>query len=41
MVLGFDEARAFIESRPDLEAYLIRDVDGSMQEWASPGFHLR
>ena len=41
MVLGFDEARTFIESRSDLEGYLIRDVDGTMSEWASPGFTLR
>ena len=41
MVIGFDEARAFIESRPDLEGYLIRDSDGTMLEWASPGFTLR
>lgn len=41
MVLGYDESRAFIEGRPDLEGYLIRDVDGTMQEWASPGFTLR
>jgi thiamine biosynthesis lipoprotein len=41
MVLGFDEARAFIESRPDLEGYLIYDLDGTMTEWASPGFTLR
>ena len=41
MVLGYEEARAFIESRSDLEGYLIRDVDGSMVEWASPGFTLR
>ena len=41
MVLGFEEARAFIESRPDLEGYLIHDVDGTMVEWASPGFTLR
>ena len=41
MVIGFDEARAFIESRPDLEGYLIRDADGTMLEWASPGFTLR
>jgi thiamine biosynthesis lipoprotein len=41
MVLGFEQARAFIEGRPDLEGYLIRDVDGTMTEWASPGFTLR
>ena len=41
MVLGFEDARAFIESRQDLEGYLIRDIDGTMAEWASPGFTLR
>ena len=41
MVIGFEEARAFIEGRPDLEGYLIYDVDGTMTEWASPGFTLR
>jgi thiamine biosynthesis lipoprotein len=41
MVLGYEGARAFIEARPDLEGYLIHDVDGAMVEWASPGFTLR
>ena len=41
MVLGLEDARAFIESRPDLEGYLIYDLDGTMTEWASPGFTLR
>jgi Membrane-associated lipoprotein involved in thiamine biosynthesis len=41
MVLGFDKARAFIESRSDLEGYLIYDADGTMTEWASGGFTLR
>ena len=41
MVLGFEGARSFIEGRPDLEGYLIRDVDGTMVEWSSPGFTLR
>lgn len=41
MVLGFEQARDFIESRPDVEGYLIRDVEGTMVEWASPGFTLR
>ena len=41
MVLGLDGARAFIESRPDLEGYLIYDLGGTMTEWASPGFTLR
>jgi len=40
MVIGLDEAKAFILSREDLEAYLIYDVDGEMYEWSSPGFNL-
>lgn len=41
MVIGYDEAKRFIESRADLEGYLIRATpDGSMEEWASPGFRL-
>lgn len=41
MVLGFKEAKAFIESRSDLEGYLIYDVNGVMSQWSSPGFNLR
>ena len=40
MVLGLDGAKEFIESRPDLEGYLIYDSDGEMKEWASAGFIL-
>lgn len=40
MVIGLEEAKAFISSRPDLEAYLIYDNAGEMSEWASPGFNL-
>lgn len=41
MVIGYDEAKRFIESRPDLEGYLIYATpDGGMAEWASPGFRL-
>lgn len=40
MVVGPDEARAFIESRSDLEGYLICDDHGEMKEWASDGFTL-
>ena len=41
MVIGYEEAKAFIKSRADLEGYLIRATpDGSMEEWASPGFRL-
>lgn len=44
MVIGPEAAKAFIESRPDLEGYLIM-ADGhpgseDMSEWASPGFRL-
>ena len=39
MVIGLDAARDFIESQPSIEGYLIfRAPDGSMSEWASPGF---
>lgn len=41
MVLGLEDAKAFIESRPDLEGYLIYDSEGEMKEWASDGFTLR
>ncbi len=36
MVAGYEEARRYVESRPDIEAYLIC----SDCEWASPGFTL-
>jgi thiamine biosynthesis lipoprotein len=40
MVIGLEESKKFIESRPDLEGYLIYDDNGTMTEWASPGFNL-
>ncbi|MCQ2146338.1 MAG: FAD:protein FMN transferase, partial [Bacteroidales bacterium] len=40
MVLGLEQAKAFIENDPSLEGYLIYDENGSMKEWASPGFNL-
>lgn len=40
MVIGPEEARAFILSRPELEGYLICGDDNGMSEWASPGFNL-
>ena len=40
MVIGYEASKAFIESRPDLEGYLIYDEDGTMKEWASEGFTL-
>lgn len=41
MVIGYEDAKRFIESRADLEGYLIYATpDGGMAEWASPGFRL-
>lgn len=40
MVIGLEEARKFIESRPDLEGYLIYDEDSKMKSWASSGFEV-
>lgn len=40
MVIGLDKAREFIDSRSDLEGYLIYDDAGTMREWASSGFKL-
>ena len=42
MVVGVEAAKAFIESRDDLEGYLIYDEagPGSECQWASPGFRL-
>ena len=42
MVVGLEEAKDLILSRKALEGYLIYSApDGSMQEWASPGFALK
>ena len=41
MVIGYEASKRFIESRADLEGYLIYATpDGGMAEWASPGFRL-
>ena len=47
MVIGSEEAKAFILSRPELEGYLIFGTDGAdsqaeqdFAEWASPGFNI-
>ena len=40
MVIGLDAAREFINSRKDIEGYLIYDDSGNMTEWASSGFKL-
>lgn len=41
MVIGLDESIVFIESRPELEAFLIYDDSGQMKSWRSEGFKLR
>ncbi|MBO4427322.1 MAG: FAD:protein FMN transferase [Bacteroidales bacterium] len=40
MVIGLDTAKQFIDSRPDLEGYLIYDTPDGMAEWRSAGFNL-
>ena len=40
MVIGLDAAKEFINSRPDLEGYLIYDTFYGMEEWSSSGFNL-
>lgn len=40
MVVGLDEAKAFLESSADFEGCLIYDEDGQMKTWCSPGFVL-
>lgn len=41
MVMGLDEARGFILSRPDMEACLVYDEDGQMKIWTSPRFEIQ
>lgn len=39
MVIGLDQMKSFIESRPELEALAVyADEDGTMQIWKSSGF---
>jgi len=40
MVIGLEAAKEFINSKVDVEGYLIYDADGKMTEWASSGFKL-
>lgn len=40
MVIGLEEARNFIESRPDLEGCLIYDSEDGFRTWCSSGFTL-
>lgn len=41
MVVGLGEAQAIIAQDEALEGYLIYDEEGTMREWASPGFTLK
>lgn len=41
MVIGLDEAKAFIESREDLEGCLVYDLDGEFVTWCSEGLETR
>lgn len=40
MVVGLEDAKAFIESRQDLEGCLIYDQGGEFRTWCSEGFEL-
>ena len=40
MVIGLESAIDFINSKEDVEGYLIYDDGGNMKEWASSGFNL-
>jgi hypothetical protein len=40
MVIGLEAAKDFINSKSDVEGYLIYDEGGNMTEWASSGFKL-
>jgi thiamine biosynthesis lipoprotein len=40
MVIGLEEAVAFIESAPELEACLVYDDGGELRAWTSKGMSL-
>ena len=40
MVIGLEDSKAFIQSRADLEAYLVYDQGGVLQTWSSDGFQV-
>ena len=40
MVVGPEEAKAFLSSRPDLEGCLIYDDNGTFRTWCTENFHL-
>ena len=41
MVIGLEEAKAFIESREDIEGCLVYDQDGEFVTWCSEGLETR
>ena len=41
MVIGLEEAKAFLESREDLEGCLVYDQDGEFVTWCSAGLETR
>lgn len=41
MVIGFDEAKAFIESREDIDGCLVYDDGGEFVTWCSAGLETR
>ena len=40
MVVGLEEAKEFLASRPDMEGCLVYDADGTFETWCSDGFVL-
>ena len=40
MVVGLEDAKEFLSSRPDMEGCLIFDQDGEFKTWCTPGFIL-
>lgn len=40
MVIGLEESKDFLSSRPDLEGCLIYDEDGEFRIWTSAGFSI-
>ncbi len=41
MVIGLEEAKAFINSRKELEACFVYEAENKMSVWTSPGFTLQ
>ena len=41
MVVGLDQAKAFLQAREDLEGCLVYDQDGEFVTWCSEGLEPR